>query len=46
MLLKREYINVDQPLDGVLEVVFPAETGVRFGKDHTPLAEPKMPRPK
>jgi hypothetical protein len=27
MLLEREYIHVDQPLDGVLEVGFPAETG-------------------
>jgi hypothetical protein len=27
MLLEREYISVDQPLDGGLEVGFPAETG-------------------
>jgi hypothetical protein len=26
MLLEREYIHVDQPLDGMLEVGFPAET--------------------
>jgi hypothetical protein len=27
MLREREYIHVDQPLDGMLEVGFPAETG-------------------
>jgi hypothetical protein len=27
MLLEREYIHVDQPLDGMLEVGFPAGTG-------------------
>jgi hypothetical protein len=40
MLLEREYIHVDQPLDGMLGVGFPAETG-----EDAELAQVRVPDP-